>query len=1776
METDLSLIEISGEDDSLLSSTQQSPTDVVSHPNNSFFSCSPLLQTRSRSTVSPFMCSPITEEEDKPSCSNREEDNSMGKENVNGSKQQEAIKLCIEPQQMKRKKRGGGFNLRKSIAWNRAFFTDEGVLDQSELSMLNNGNSGKMLSAIHEGGESLSGDLLTVDSNLSKPPRTPGQGRKVSAMSPKLGSPARHNKTSPSSSCGVSQAKRKILTPHDSNRSASKRSGCPRPVGSSSVRRILNTNVNTNTTKVVAKDARVSKRLVPKTDSVASTSSRCSTTSAGLPKRNVISQPGITHRTVGLKGTSTDTKIASNSVKSGPDGKLIRKPTGQPARRNMVKISSVPEIHSSSSAQLPQVGQVKNSLKVIPDSAVPVAHPARGHDSNTRNIAASFSQNACNNVGLMQPPQPQKAKTSGLRMPSPSLGFFGQSKPSERSSQASSLAKSNIPSFNRTGALNTVQQRPPRPSGNIPVYSSMIHSVAPTDTASNAKIKSNLELSNRQNLALQLQSNPNSKDSINQKQKLHTITDDVNQHSLDVDESCKIKVSSMKKLELQKQQNNDTKLSLQIGPCEQPEKGVDRSVIDICLNNINSTGAGVDSSHFTSPLCLQVKSQGPSETKTINVDQHVEDILQKSSKKNLSACSEPESAEVDNFRYEVALEVHEDELSGMHEARRQCSQQVELMNPDICITDSNSDVERSRLNDTLLEKSKSSEELSKSGSLKPADVLLEVQEAGATSYCPSLFPKVELTEDGSTGIGYSSEKLHAGDAEMLSVEGDILVESGNNSMDTSAVGNSDLMDIDYPSAKSAEEYELPNSCILTEQDTYGPLSNDDSVRGVCSEYDQEKNLLQSQKSAELRKTNDRGGDLGSVDVPCLISPLSQDCGFNEPGIIQCIKLENALVASIDSELADNNNVKLCGEANTLASERMEKSNMTGAFITDNPEMNILYPNRGDLRWSKLENLIVTTQNNPIIRLKAASGMTNKKDSEGAIDKQYPFSDSQPDSDACSVEGITGIQHTDRLTGVRDVREQTAEETKLINFCSQEAEQVNHSLDMCDDDSRDKCRSLKDVSAIGVSGFAIPQSPHLYSIRENELAGNGNMEDALEVSLDESSLPDMCNDDLSDKCRSLKDVSAIDGNEFEIPQSPQLSSIRENELAGNADMEDALEVSLDESSLGDSYSGNKYTFVEKKKPSLVCVDTSKEHAEIQNFGLVIEQVPVENHGLCLNDNLVLMDSSVEPQETNNLENVSGINDCPREPKSSNDCSFMKGDVDFNMDADALSIQASVENIKCHMDSEYRSGYEIDNQACPSNLGSSSETNEDQMPLAANTFVSKAFCSLNEQTNQTSNEGTQQDLQEDFTLTVTLSTEAEINIHRSNGNSNSELQNGLESVMHSKEVEDAKNSLEGAIDIQHTDCSTGIWDVKEQTAEQAKLINSCSQEAKQVNRSQDMCDDDLTEKGRSLKDVGAIGGSGFKITQSPQLYNIKENELAGNTNADYALEGSLVENSLADRNSGNKCTFVEKNKSPLVCVDTSKHAELRSLGLVIEQVPVENHDINDCPRESKSSDDCPFMKQDAGFNMDMDAEPLSSEASVENGKCRRSDYELENQAWLSNLGSLSETNENQMPLATNASGSKAFCSLNEQTNETSSEGTQQDMQEDLSLTTTLPAEVEINIHLGNGNSNSELQNGLESVMSSKEVEDTKNSLKKSGEDKKQDTLVIKPPSNAVPFSDEWLAAFEAAGEEILAKKGGAVQNSPPDKSLPEASPWSPVKRRNNQELGPYDCTKFTNPN
>ncbi|WOL06324.1 hypothetical protein Cni_G15056 [Canna indica] len=104
-------------------------------------------------------------------------------------------------------------------------------------------------------------------------------------------------------------------------------------------------------------------------------------------------------------------------------------------------------------------------------------------------------------------------------------------------------------------------------------------------------------------------------------------------------------------------------------------------------------------------------------------------------------------------------------------------------------------------------------------------------------------------------------------------------------------------------------------------------------------------------------------------------------------------------------------------------------------------------------------------------------------------------------------------------------------------------------------------------------------------------------------------------------------------------------------------------------------------------------------------------------------------------------------------------------------------------------------------------------------------------------------------------------------------------------------------------------------------------------------------------------------------------------------------------------------------------------------------------------------------------------------------------------------------------------------------------------------------------------STLQFGNKDLINSKGEGSLLNCSKDEQKDKvKQDIGQVKHQLNAAPFSEEWLAAIEVFGEEILELKTGSVQNSPPDKTLPEPSPWSPVKRKA-QDIGPFDCTKHS---
>ena len=92
-----------------------------------------------------------------------------------------------------------------------------------------------------------------------------------------------------------------------------------------------------------------------------------------------------------------------------------------------MQVISASEKNPSANLQHLTVTEANNSSEIIPDTLLPsTSHTPDSHDGGGNKVAVTLPQNACITGGQMQHAQLQKAKPSGLRMPSPSLGFFGQ------------------------------------------------------------------------------------------------------------------------------------------------------------------------------------------------------------------------------------------------------------------------------------------------------------------------------------------------------------------------------------------------------------------------------------------------------------------------------------------------------------------------------------------------------------------------------------------------------------------------------------------------------------------------------------------------------------------------------------------------------------------------------------------------------------------------------------------------------------------------------------------------------------------------------------------------------------------------------------------------------------------------------------------------------------------------------------------------------------------------------------------------------------------------------------------------------------------------------------------------------------------------------------------------------------------------------------------------------------------------------------------------------
>ncbi|CAK9314452.1 unnamed protein product [Citrullus colocynthis] len=472
MESDISLIEVAGEDDSLL---QQIPEDDllnlegniegITARNSDFFLCSPLLTDRSNATTAGSSTASSTDYTDK--------------ENINANNI-EGPKLSIMPQQMKRKKKAGGYNLRKSLAWNKAFFTEEGVLDSVELSMITGSTStscGEALGAIDEEIPAMSPavsssgcyndlslkDKLFKDTSTSTP--CPSGNRKNGrCLLAKHGSSTKDN------------VKLKELSAKDVNRSGSKRGSCPRPVASSSypLQDFLDPFYTVKrppvsiATKNVKKVERISRIPVPKRDPTVISraprnapiirSSDAKSNQVAQRVSQVAQRAGSNPKLTTLKGSSINAKSALNKDANASKSLKAKSSIEQPKRKladPVLKVNSSRSQHESTDSN--------KGLKAATNSLI--SKPLHSNDDGTKKVFASITQNAPSD-GRSMLNQTQIPKPSGLRMPSPSMGFFGQKKVSSFQSvppdtselHELSKSKSNVPNVRIAGPSNPICQ----------------------------------------------------------------------------------------------------------------------------------------------------------------------------------------------------------------------------------------------------------------------------------------------------------------------------------------------------------------------------------------------------------------------------------------------------------------------------------------------------------------------------------------------------------------------------------------------------------------------------------------------------------------------------------------------------------------------------------------------------------------------------------------------------------------------------------------------------------------------------------------------------------------------------------------------------------------------------------------------------------------------------------------------------------------------------------------------------------------------------------------------------------------------------------------------------------------------------------------------------------------------------------------------------------------------------------------------------------------------
>lgn len=1037
---DLSLFEIAGEDDSLL---QPIPGDGVSSAATSrggeYFMCSPLHLHRSNAKPAGGMAANEGSEDAKHSFYR----DGVNKENLNVDKA-EMVKLSIEPQHMKRKKKGGGYNLRKSLAWDRAFFTEEGVLDPVELSMISGSFSkskGKALSAIQEEDTNCDGnpsDLQTLEKNLFKklPVKTSEIRNKGGSLLPK-----KRNNEAP-----TSVATRKVLSVHDVNRTGSKHNACPRPVASSSMKR----PANLVTTTASAKDSKVSKLPVQKTNPcVSSRIAKSPTLSASDSKH--IAWPAVNaQKKSGLKGSSNNTKNVVNNLKTGTAGKsLTSKTTLGQAKRTVLPVNR----------------EANGDLEVTPNPLVPSTRSAPNiHQYISSKRAKLLPQTACHTSVIMQDTQLQTAKPSGLRMPSPSLGFFGQSKapplqnPLARTPQPSNLPEPDSANLRKLGAPNPVfGPRPPLGPRRLP---EVLNDGAKTGIFKASCSSSGCTVSSAVTLASQEVVESDSQVSILQKMEQKVQYN----HSVesDLQVPCAIKLGAANPVFEPRPPHASKILSEVIN---------DRAKMGNVQASVSSSGSSV-----TSAINSALHETMESDSQVSNL-QKVEQKVQ---------CNDNVSEAITSVQTETLQLVGKcDTDMKVVDDSTMSTKRSALENPDLTSLSSSAMAVaalsvKSDVNNHLLAEDKPSYLL-----IEDHGVSSEINFGKCNVKEPFGEPAEMNALSCEAGPISSSQMLQDNVANINSDVQDFNVFEGNDSSclrsreqengDTNALdkvrAQSNFEDASMQSlagnktVKSSERYiSTPETCqheLVVSNETEKPEDLEFPNSFLPRECALQDGIMLQENNIQFVKskgTNACETEMKRPSTSCLIPVSVQDCGSDTAKLVECQNQENIQPVSVDSEPAvENYNLDAQFQHDVGLHDRyttMELGSMDEDHVIDGvsaEDGNVLCQRSGHFGENEREVPYITSEPSLIVQVEGESCNNHTAEHDDPEDKQINLSvesscrdsNSQPEDKFSPELHNSSMGQMFALNGENDVSKHQEDQEKQVMPCFLEADRISN-------------------------------------------------------------------------------------------------------------------------------------------------------------------------------------------------------------------------------------------------------------------------------------------------------------------------------------------------------------------------------------------------------------------------------------------------------------------------------------------------------------------------------------------------------------------------------------------------------------------------------------------------------------------------------------------------------------------------------------------------------------